>query len=87
MGLTRGLRCNRCGDCCRVIYIPVHGPEDGHHDWLSYHGYEVIKRGGGWFLVGGECDKLDGDDCVIYGDRPGVCRAYKCVHERDFVKT
>lgn len=82
--------CNRCGDCCRYIAVPVQGQMSKEDkDWLRTRGCR-IERGKGdlvWLVIPSVCPHLvdinpdTGEDlawayCDIYDDRPDNCKHY-----------
>ena len=73
--------CERCGDCCRTINIPVRTTQDTDpiHGLFAVHGLPINEE----FKITlfHTCQHLIGDDppvCDIYEDRPEICKNYMC---------
>lgn len=74
--------CKRCGNCCVTAEItldPTLTPEEAFFA-LKRTGGSMIWRDnlGNLKLLIGRCPHLskDGFSCLIYNERPGVCREY-----------
>ncbi|MFH1175076.1 MAG: YkgJ family cysteine cluster protein [archaeon] len=79
------ITCKECtGHCCTYIVIPLPTPEteEDYLDifWYIFHKgvYVFIDEEGAWCVkVASPCKHLRSDhSCVIYEDRPPVCRYY-----------
>ena len=68
----------RCSECCGIISFPA-GLVDQYRDRFQQRPEKEIRKGGFVALItlDRKCIFLSPDcRCVIYEDRPGVCRMY-----------
>ena len=73
-----------CGECCRRIRFPVRYPR-GSYDWMRWHGVDVEEVYGiPWVTLHNPCEKLVGDVCTIYPNRPFGCKTYQCEKSREY---
>ena len=79
-------KCSWCpgSKCCtyitQVLDTPRSKADFEHLLWqISHRGVEAYKDSDGWFLlIQAPCEHLAADGrCVIYAERPGICRSYK----------
>ena len=97
--LVEDNQCLRCGICCSSAFLALNNVPIDHDEqeiarWLSYHGCEPMK----YPTPEGEvlavkipmpCKHLASEPeggktgCLIYGNRPNVCREYLCKKARD----
>jgi Fe-S-cluster containining protein len=79
-------RCQReCqARCCRYITVQIDAPKNGRDLdeiswWLAHREVSVYVESRRWHLeVRTPCRNLSDENlCVIYADRPDVCRSYK----------
>lgn len=87
-------QCERCsGLCCRYFALPVETPKtredfDDIRWYLCHEDITVFVEDGDWYLnVNNKCRHLSdgGYRCLIYEERPGICRKYKHA-DCDFVE-
>lgn len=74
--------CERCGRCCHDFGMYV-ADDDDIARLFAYHGFETIETPDGIYVKGSNpCAHLSMDggvaECLIYDERPGVCRKYLC---------
>ena len=66
--------CEACGGaCCETIVVPLRANDPDVQRWLKFHGTPV-KEG---MRFDCKCSQLKDGRCLIYADRPGVCRTYE----------
>ena len=70
--------CNgKCGECCRTMRFELFDAD--HEYWVRLHGVKVVDVGNkryAQFPI--KCEKLKGNLCSIYKDRPEMCRRFIC---------
>lgn len=68
-----------CAACCKFLILQVN-PQYKSKDirrWIESHGIELKEKDGGLFAyIPIPCTALDGTKCLIYEDRPEVCRTW-----------
>lgn len=83
------MECKRCGKCCSSFFlaldnIPIDQDEKEIARLASYHGCEPMEYNGKLAIkVPNPCKHLSWDEdgkavCLIYENRPIVCREYFC---------
>lgn len=86
------MACLRCGNCCLSVGIGLGAlVEDRSEEaadvrrFHELHGFRYQKDGRN-MLIQARCDALAMADgkavCVIYADRPAICREYLCAKAR-----
>jgi Fe-S-cluster containining protein len=74
------INCQRCGDCCRDIILPLRIKLDEDDiRWVEYHNLKVIeKEGQQWVKIQNPCSQLKDNKCLIYDNRPENCQIFIC---------
>jgi len=71
--------CKRCGKCCSYIQLPLGIDTDDYYHWLKLHGAKIVDwRGMSCARFEIPCRMLHGDTCLIYEQRPEMCRTWAC---------
>ena len=72
------MNCKRCGECCRVLDLHITAPaEDSENDeFYKIRGFDISD--GFEIRIPHVCQHLVDNDCIIYENRPRVCREFKC---------
>jgi Fe-S-cluster containining protein len=70
MGLAQ-FPCSGCGACCRRIdkAVKAIGPRGPDSPFYFPYGWDETGR----------CEKLEGNSCLVYHDRPLICNVNKLV--------
>ena len=76
--------CQECGaKCCKYFCFEIDEPDDYEEFddvrwYLCHEGVSVHVDEGDWYIsIAKRCENLAGDDsCLIYQDRPLICRRY-----------
>ena len=85
-------KCNKCGNCCKFVVIPVEAFLDTQtEEYLAAHG---VAYDGGKLIIPARCQYLtDANKCAIQSAKFDCCRlggekeckkakeAYKCLEE------
>jgi Fe-S-cluster containining protein len=80
------MTCERCGECCRSVTIPIKLPGSPAlvKEALEFYrerGFEIVRLPGGWGWGAREakpCPHLEGSLCSIQDHKPGMCRRASC---------
>lgn len=72
----------KCGDCCRIIFLPVARDFCITQDirrWIELHGITVVRvKGKRLYRIPIACSQLEGDLCRDYQGRPVLCKEAPC---------
>jgi Fe-S-cluster containining protein len=91
--VSRQIECRECGNCCKV-FRPLLKAEDidrlarslgiPRADFIAEY-LDEYENGGEHFFKLTPCPFLKDNVCMVYADRPGVCRSYPSLHRKEFV--
>lgn len=75
--------CEKCGNCCTHMVLPVVTANDGYYDWLEYHGGQLVFSHNRMCVrLEIPCRKLVAGRCSIYPERPQMCRKAQCERQK-----
>ena len=79
------MECERCGECCRIMYFPLGEDTQDCYEWIRLHGLRVVDiEGQAHVEVEVPCEALVGDECSIYARRPQMCREAGCLKKEEW---
>jgi hypothetical protein len=77
---ARGQRCDNCaGDCCSIVTFEADAAPPLDSDLMDCSVNELRARGlKEAYKHHAPCAAKTGESCLIYEDRPRLCRSYYC---------
>ncbi|KON29843.1 hypothetical protein AC480_02395 [miscellaneous Crenarchaeota group archaeon SMTZ1-55] len=77
---AKGQWCANCaGDCCSIVTFEAETPPPPDSDLMDYSVNEPRARGlKEAYKPLAPCVAKTGEGCLIYEDRPRLCRSYYC---------
>jgi len=78
MKKTDSETCIECQECCNWLTFILPSLSDDQKDFYERRGCRIVdQRDGGYgVMVPSHCQYLGFAGCIIYNDRPGLCRIY-----------